>query len=58
RHLMAFVYVSTAYSHHYNQTIEEKVTEEVVQSIVDKWINIYSFSKATTEELVRDFARK
>ncbi|OAD57853.1 hypothetical protein WN48_01390 [Eufriesea mexicana] len=82
RHLMAFVYVSTAYSHHYNQTIEEKfypppadlklikdliradeenaagVTKEVVQSMVDKWINIYSFSKATAEELVRDFARK
>ncbi|XP_017764695.1 PREDICTED: fatty acyl-CoA reductase 1-like [Eufriesea mexicana] len=82
RHLMAFVYVSTAYSHHYNQTIEEKfypppadlklikdliradeenaagVTEEVVQSMVDKWINIYSFTKATTEDLVRNFARK
>ncbi|CAL7948513.1 unnamed protein product [Xylocopa violacea] len=78
-HLEVFMYVSTAYSHHYNHLIEEKfypppvdfkvvedmiqadeeneagLSKQVVNEIVGKWTNLYAFSKAMTEEVVRRF---
>ncbi|KOC58593.1 Putative fatty acyl-CoA reductase [Habropoda laboriosa] len=80
-HLKAFVYVSTAYSHLYNEVIEEKfypppadiklveemiradeetkngISKKQINDFVGKWNNMYTFSKAITESMVKDFSR-
>ncbi|XP_026674362.1 putative fatty acyl-CoA reductase CG8306 [Ceratina calcarata] len=80
--LNAFVYVSTAYSHHYMNPIEEKfyappcglkmiediiradeenaagLSKEALNDIIGKWLNQYAFSKAVTEGVVEDFAKR
>ncbi|KAJ8672918.1 hypothetical protein QAD02_004179 [Eretmocerus hayati] len=82
KRIIAFMYVSTAYSHNYRLDVEEKfydppgdlkmvhdmivsdeaakygLAEDVVQMLLGKWDNIYVFTKAICEDLVRQYGEK
>lgn len=81
RHVKAFMYVSTAYSHCYRKNIGDEfyrppadikmvydmlqadketvgLTEDALKVAFGEWPNTYTFTKATAESLVEQYARK
>ncbi|XP_058797227.1 fatty acyl-CoA reductase 1-like isoform X2 [Phymastichus coffea] len=81
KHMEAFIYVSTAYSHLYTKNIEEKcypfaadinviyqaieadeksedrLNEEALKLLIGRHPNIYTYTKAFSEELVRQYGQ-